>query len=206
CPRSWIGSSGQTLVRGDAPVRSDTMETRVKELSECLGSWTSVVLGEDHGGQLFQSELVAGRDPGEARLKWVIRMDHGRSKYRSGNRPRDLEELKKIKEASWTQCITAGRCSQLPGLYGLSHSAGSAGDQLNSAGLSVQVMGSWAGSGQWPGHVGDPGVPMGWLALGIEPGAWAIRVGLFGLVQEWIGKPRASENCLRRMGMIWTID
>ena len=95
---------------------------------------------------------------------------------------------------------------QLPELDGLAHSAGSAGDQLNSAGLSVQVMGSWAGSGQWPGHVGDPGVPMGWLALGIEPEAWAIRVGLFGLVQEWIGKPRASGNCLRRMGMIWTID
>ncbi|KAF3561013.1 hypothetical protein DY000_02014782 [Brassica cretica] len=65
-------------------------------------------------------------------------------------RSRDLEGLKKIKEASWTQCITAGRCSQLPELDGLAHSAGSAGDQLNSAGLSVQVLGSWAGSGQWP--------------------------------------------------------
>ncbi|KAF3560099.1 hypothetical protein F2Q69_00014885 [Brassica cretica] len=60
---------------------------------------------------------------------------------------KDLEGLKKIKETSWTQCITAGRCN------GLAHSAGTAGDQLNSAGLSVQVMGSWAGSGQWPGHV-----------------------------------------------------
>ena len=68
---------------------------------------------------------------------------------------------------------------QLPELDGLAHSAGTAGDQLNSAGLSVQVMGSWAGSGQWPGHVGDPCVPMGWLALGIEPGAWTIRVSLF---------------------------
>ncbi|KAF3571997.1 hypothetical protein F2Q69_00058390 [Brassica cretica] len=84
----------------------------------------------------------------------------------------DLEGLKKIKETSWTQCITAGRCN------GLAHSAGTAGDQLNSAGLSVQVMGSWAGSGQWPGHVGDPCVPMGWWALGIEPGAWAISLGL----------------------------
>ncbi|KAF3590333.1 hypothetical protein DY000_02021198 [Brassica cretica] len=34
---------------------------------------------------------------------------------------------------------------QLPDLDGLAHSAGSAGDQLNSAGLSVQVLGSWAG-------------------------------------------------------------
>lgn len=67
---------------------------------------------------------------------------------------------------------------QLPELDGLAHSAGTAGDQLNSAGLSVQVMGSWAGSGQWPGHVGDPCVPMGWWALGIEPGAWAISLGL----------------------------
>ena len=63
---------------------------------------------------------------------------------------------------------------QLPELDGLAHSAGSAGDQLNSAGLSVQVS---AGSGQWPGHMGDPCVPMGWWALGIEPGARAIRVG-----------------------------
>ena len=132
-------------------------------------------------------------------MKWVIRMDHGKTKSRSGNWPRDLEGLKKIKETSWTQCITAGRCSkqarparwsvvqlsvahwrvcQLPELDGLAHSAGTAGDQLNSAGLSVQVMGSWAGSGQWPGHVGDPCVPMGWWALGIEPGAWAISLGL----------------------------
>ncbi|KAF2618740.1 hypothetical protein F2Q68_00039173 [Brassica cretica] len=97
----------------------------------------------------------------------MIRMDHGKTKSRSGNRPRDLEGLKKIKEASWTQCITAWRC------------AGSDGDQLNSAGLSVQVLGSWAESGQWSGHVGDPCVTMGWWALGIEPGAWAIRVGWF---------------------------
>ncbi|KAF3503904.1 hypothetical protein F2Q69_00042446 [Brassica cretica] len=109
----------------------------------------------------------------------MIRMDHGKSKSRSPNRPRDLEGLKKIKEESWTQCITAGRCGKLPELDGLAHSAGSAGDQLNSAGLSVQVSGSWAGSGQWPGHVADPCVPMGWWALGIEPGARAIRVGLF---------------------------
>ncbi|KAG5374299.1 hypothetical protein IGI04_042388 [Brassica rapa subsp. trilocularis] len=66
----------------------------------------------------------------------------------SWTRSRDLEGLKKIKEASWTQCITAGRCSQLPELDGLAHSAVSAGDQLNSAGLSVRVLGSWFGSGQ----------------------------------------------------------
>ncbi|KAF2550295.1 hypothetical protein F2Q68_00033706 [Brassica cretica] len=57
----------------------------------------------------------------------------------------------------------------------LTQSDGTAGDQLNSAELSVQVLGSWAGSGQWPGHVGDPCVTMGWWALGIEPEAWAIR-------------------------------
>ncbi|KAF3569459.1 hypothetical protein DY000_02011535 [Brassica cretica] len=68
----------------------------------------------------------------------MIRMDHGETKSRPGNRPRDLEGLNKTKEASWTQC-------QLPELDGLAHSAGSAVDQLNSAGLSVQVLGSWAG-------------------------------------------------------------
>ncbi|KAF2587946.1 hypothetical protein F2Q70_00038061 [Brassica cretica] len=67
--------------------------------------------------------------------------------------------------------------AQLPELDGLAHSAGSVGDQLNSAGLSVHVLGSWIGSGPWPGHVGDQCVPMGWWGLGIEPGAWAIRVG-----------------------------
>ncbi|KAF2554285.1 hypothetical protein F2Q68_00034586 [Brassica cretica] len=83
-------------------------------------------------------------------------------------------------QRSWTSKPVAGRGpGQLPELDGLAHSAGTAGDQLNSAGLSVQVMGSWAGSGQWSGHVGDPCVPMGWWALGIEPGAWAILVGLF---------------------------
>ncbi|KAG5393285.1 hypothetical protein IGI04_023248 [Brassica rapa subsp. trilocularis] len=76
--------------------------------------------------------------------------------------------------------LTAGRCGkqarpasvgQLPELDGLAHSAGSSRDPLNSAGLSVQVLGSLVGSGLWPGHVGDPCVPMGWLALGIKPGA-----------------------------------
>ncbi|KAF3493069.1 hypothetical protein DY000_02052985 [Brassica cretica] len=82
-------------------------------------------------------------------------------------------------QRSWTSELVAGQDpGQLPELDGLAHSAGSAGYQLNSAGLSVQVSGSWAGSGQWPGHMGDPCVPMGWWALGIEPGAWAIRVGL----------------------------
>ncbi|KAF3497509.1 hypothetical protein DY000_02053854 [Brassica cretica] len=38
----------------------------------------------------------------------------------------------------------------------LAHSAGSAGSQLNSAGLSVRVSGSWAGSGLWSGHMVDP--------------------------------------------------
>ncbi|KAF2564867.1 hypothetical protein F2Q70_00017616 [Brassica cretica] len=81
-------------------------------------------------------------------------------------------------QRSWRSEPVAGR-GQLPELDGLAHSAGSAGDQLKSAELSVQVLGSWAGSGQWPGHVGDPCVTMGWWALRIEPGAWEICVGLF---------------------------
>ena len=66
---------------------------------------------------------------------------------------------------------------QLTELDGLAHSDGSAGDQLNSAGLSVQVLGSWAGSGQWPGHVGYLCVTMGLWALGIEPGTWVFLEG-----------------------------
>lgn len=115
CPRSWIGSSRQTLVRGDAPVRSHDLKTSVSWSKMWLresGSWNLTKIRQMQAQRSWTSELVAGRDPGEARLKWVIRMDHGRTKYRSGNRPKDLEELKKIKEASWTQCITAGRCSK----------------------------------------------------------------------------------------------
>ena len=96
----------------------------------------------------------------------MIRMDHEKTKSRSGNGPIDLEVLNKMKKTSWTQCMTARRCKeeaqpaerssvgaqvecvsslrvcQLPELDGLAHSFGSAGDQLNSAGLSVQVSGS----------------------------------------------------------------
>lgn len=99
-------------------------------------------------------------------------MDPVKTKSRSGNGPRDLEGLNKMKEARWTQCMTTRRCkeeaqpagrssvgaqvecvsSTLTGQLTLSEiladSAGSAGDQLNSAGLSVQALGSWAGSRQ----------------------------------------------------------
>ena len=146
---------------------------------------------------------IMGIDRERAVMKWMIRMDHVKTKFRSGNGPRDLEGLNKMKEASWTQCMTARRWKEeaqpvgwssvgaqvecvsstltgqltLPEL--LVDSAGSAGDQLNSAGLSVQVLGSWAGSRQWSGHVDDPYVPMGRWALVVGPWAWAITLGLF---------------------------
>ena len=64
----------------------------------------------------------------------------------------------------------------------LAHSAGSAGSQLNSAGLSVQVSGSWAGSGLWSGHMvdpyGRPKVATGRWALVVGPWAWVISLGL----------------------------
>ncbi|KAF3535007.1 hypothetical protein F2Q69_00022584 [Brassica cretica] len=101
CPRSWIGSSGRTAVRVNAPVRSYDLKTSI----------------------------------------------------------------------SWPE-------GQLPELDGLAHPAGSAGDQLNSAGLSVQVLGRVAGSGQWPSHVDDPCVPMCWRALVVGSWAWAISLGL----------------------------
>ncbi|KAF2565392.1 hypothetical protein F2Q68_00024006 [Brassica cretica] len=60
----------------------------------------------------------------------------------------------------------------------LAHSAGSAGSQLNSAGLSVQVSGSWARSGLWSGHMVDPrwlragGLLWSGHGLGISVWAW----------------------------------
>ncbi|KAF2608258.1 hypothetical protein F2Q68_00045565 [Brassica cretica] len=63
----------------------------------------------------------------------------------------------------------------------LAHSAGSAGSQLNSAGLSVRVSGSWAGSGLWPGHMVDPrwlragGLLWSGHGLGISVWAWDTR-------------------------------
>nr|VDD31267.1 unnamed protein product [Brassica oleracea] len=81
--------------------------------------------------------------------------------WREGKKETSSKELDK-RAGSWTSELVAGQDpGQLPELDGLAHSAGSAGDQLNSAGLSVQVLGSWAGSGQWTGHVGHPCVPMG---------------------------------------------
>ncbi|KAF3500654.1 hypothetical protein F2Q69_00042205 [Brassica cretica] len=43
--------------------------------------------------------------------------------------------------------------------------------------LIITVLGSWAGSGQWPGHVGYLCVTMGLWALGIEPGTWVFLEG-----------------------------
>ncbi|KAF3501883.1 hypothetical protein F2Q69_00042443 [Brassica cretica] len=126
----------------------------------------------------------------------MIRMDHGKTNSRSGKRPRDLEGLKKIKEASWTQCITAGRCGKQARpaswvSWGSAHSAGSAGDQLNSAGLSVQVSGSWTGSGQWPGHVARVCRWAGGL-LGLSQEQGQSMLACFGHVQEWFNSSRTS--------------
>ncbi|KAF2578250.1 hypothetical protein F2Q68_00002862 [Brassica cretica] len=117
----------------------------------------------------------------------MIRMDHGKTKSRSGNRPRDLEGLKKIKEASWTQCKTAGRCAGI-----LSQSAGTAGDQFNSAGLSVQVSDQWDRSGRLSGRL----VGQGWLWAGgffwSGHGHGQSVWDCFGHVQEWFDSFRAS--------------
>ncbi|KAF2612720.1 hypothetical protein F2Q70_00013541 [Brassica cretica] len=43
-------------------------------------------------------------------LSHVGWMDHEKTKSRSGNRPRDLVGLNKMKRASWTSDETAGRC------------------------------------------------------------------------------------------------
>ncbi|KAF3603927.1 hypothetical protein F2Q69_00036386 [Brassica cretica] len=88
------------------------------------------------------------------------------------------DKVKGVGQASGYLDKIQVKLDELHELDGLTHSAGSAGDQLNSAGLSVQVLGSWAGSGQWPGHVDDPCVPMGWRALVVGSWAWAISLGL----------------------------
>ncbi|KAF2570484.1 hypothetical protein F2Q70_00002797 [Brassica cretica] len=62
-------------------------------------------------------------------------------------------------QRSWASATVAGRCN---------------GEAHGSSEVAHQV---WAGSGQWPGHVGDPCVTMGWWVLGIEPGAWVILEG-----------------------------
>ncbi|CAG7876167.1 unnamed protein product, partial [Brassica rapa] len=95
---------------------------------------------------------------------------------------------------------------QLPELDGLAHSAVSAGDQLNSAGLSVRVLGSWDGSGQWLGHVGDRVCRWAGGLLGLSQGHGQSVWDSFGHVQELFGSSRACGNCHRRKGAICTID
>ncbi|KAF2577093.1 hypothetical protein F2Q68_00004554 [Brassica cretica] len=57
----------------------------------------------------------------------MIRMDHEKTKSRSGNRPRDLVRLNKMKRESWTSDETAGRCENE------ARSAGRSSDKLSVA-------------------------------------------------------------------------
>ncbi|KAF3597642.1 hypothetical protein DY000_02020085 [Brassica cretica] len=147
-PQSWIGSSGWTMVRGDAPARSYDLKTSVSWSKTWLresDSWNLTKIRQRQAQRSWTSELVAGRGPG-----------------------------------------------QLPELDGLSHSAGSAGDQLNSSGLRVQVLGSWVGSGQWPDHVGDRVCRWAGGVLGLSQGHGKSMWASVSHVQEWFDSSRAS--------------
>ncbi|KAF3561681.1 hypothetical protein DY000_02014420 [Brassica cretica] len=69
-----------------------------------------------------------------------------------------------MKRARWTKSLALRRCKQEAQPAGRSS-------------VEAQVLGSWAGSRQWPGHVGYLCVTMGLWALGIEPGAWVFLEG-----------------------------
>ncbi|KAF3548484.1 hypothetical protein DY000_02006669 [Brassica cretica] len=117
-----------------------------------------------NGNALVQ---IMGVDREQAVMKRIIRMDHEKTKSRSGNIPRDLVRLNKMKRASWTSDETAGRCENEA--------------RWESAQLSWMecwklgpVCQSWAVTGP----VGWSIMAMGRWALGIGPGAWATSLGL----------------------------
>ncbi|KAF3549260.1 hypothetical protein DY000_02004014 [Brassica cretica] len=155
------------MVRGDAPARSYDLKTSVSWSKTWLresDSWNLTKIRQRQAQRSWTSEPVAGREASSKELD-----------KRAGSWTRIGEYKGSKLDAVYNSW--AMRSAPAAGL--LAQSAGTAGDQLNLAELSIQVLGSWAGSGQWPGHVGDPCVAMGWWALGIEPEAWAIRVDWF---------------------------
>ncbi|KAF3593084.1 hypothetical protein DY000_02020075 [Brassica cretica] len=93
----------------------------------------------------------------------MIRMDHEKTKSRSGNRPRDLVGLNEMKTSSWTSDETAGRCESE------ARSAGRSSDKLSLDGVleartSVTVLGGyragWLAKDGY-GPVGSSGQAMG---------------------------------------------
>ncbi|KAF2535692.1 hypothetical protein F2Q68_00021960 [Brassica cretica] len=94
-------------------------------------------------------------------------MDQGKTKSRSGNRPRDLEGLNKMKKASWTKCLAARPCKK----------------EAQPARRSSLIWNECSGLGP-VGQVWTVTVPVGWprmamdrWALLVRPWAWAIHVG-----------------------------
>ena len=64
----------------------------------------------------------------------MIKMDHEKTKSRSGNRPRDLVRLNNMKRASWTSDETAGRCENE------ARSAGRSSDKLSVAHIKFSQL------------------------------------------------------------------
>ncbi|KAF3565998.1 hypothetical protein DY000_02014233 [Brassica cretica] len=74
----------------------------------------------------------------------MIKMDHEKTKSRSGNRPRDLVRLNNMKRASWTSDETAGRCENE------ARSAGRSSDKLSVAHIKFgQLRCKGAGRSIW---------------------------------------------------------
>ncbi|KAF3584126.1 hypothetical protein F2Q69_00029656 [Brassica cretica] len=105
----------------------------------------------------------------------MIRMDHEKTKCRSGNRPRDLVGLNKMKRARWTSDETVGRCENE------ARSAGRSSDKLSVAHINWMECWKLGPVCQFwivTGPVGWSMMAMGRWALGIGPGAWATSLGL----------------------------
>ncbi|KAF3568082.1 hypothetical protein DY000_02017617 [Brassica cretica] len=103
-------------------------------------------------------------------------MDQGKTKSRSGSRPRDLEGLNKMKKASWTKCLAARPCKKE-----------AQPDGRSSVGAQVECVSSLSWMDyltQLVGQVWTVTEPVGWprmamdrWALLVRPWAWAIHVG-----------------------------
>ncbi|KAF3610427.1 hypothetical protein DY000_02046361 [Brassica cretica] len=77
----------------------------------------------------------------------MIKMDHEKTKSRSGNRPRDLVRLNNMKRASWTSDETAGRCENE------ARSAGRSSDKLSVAHIKFGQL-RYKGVGRVDGELG----------------------------------------------------
>ncbi|KAF3513352.1 hypothetical protein F2Q69_00005963 [Brassica cretica] len=99
---------------------------------EWLGDWLNLLRLEYADPNLESwtsgtSHVFVWLLDGPSTVVEVAKMDHEKTKSRSGNRPRDLVRLNKMKRESWTSDETAGRCENE------ARSAGRSSDKLSVA-------------------------------------------------------------------------